>query len=60
MKLRARIKSFISMEGYPNLLNSRNYRSYPGGPMQPEQLGPAPHAKHSAGSSMVQTDEHAS
>jgi hypothetical protein len=44
--LRARIKSFISIERYPNLLSSRSYRSYPGGPMPPEQLGPAPHAKH--------------
>ena len=58
--LRARIKSFISIERYPNHLASRGYRSYPGGPLQPAQLGPATHAKHVAGPSLTHTDEIAS
>jgi hypothetical protein len=43
LQLRARIKFLISIERYPNLLNSRRYRSYPGAIMQPEQLGPVKH-----------------
>jgi hypothetical protein len=45
LKLRARIKSLISIERYPNHLASRGYRSYPGMNMQPEQLGPVLHGQ---------------
>jgi ER-bound oxygenase mpaB/B'/Rubber oxygenase, catalytic domain len=45
LKLRARMKSLISIERYPNLLSSRHYRSYPGATMQPEQLGPVSHGQ---------------
>jgi hypothetical protein len=41
LKLRARLKSWVSMERYSTLLADKFYRSYPEGPPGVEQLGPS-------------------
>jgi hypothetical protein len=41
LKVRARLKAWISMERYPTLLADKTYRSYPLGIPSIEQLGPA-------------------
>ena len=41
LKLRARIKAWVSIERYPTLLGGRAYRSYPAGLPAIEAIGPA-------------------
>ncbi len=41
LKFRARIKRYVSFEGYPNLLTSQSKRMYPLGDWSLQNLGPA-------------------